>query len=158
EIEAAKRNGAYMTMSHPANIDAFEPGALFALNSSNKGLNRPPLRPLDRHCYIEQTAEPRALDWYALEQGTLPFRWSGPNARPKILLPVSHSGEARVALHCLQASGGFAGIEVYQNGKLLPHQLVRRKEGALLVVRPMLAKEDYTVLQLQTQMRPHENS
>lgn len=69
--------GGYMTMVHPDNIDAFEPGALFATNRSNKGLARPALRRLDQYCYIEQTAEPRALDWYPIEQGVLPFRWSG---------------------------------------------------------------------------------
>ena len=152
EIETIRRNGGYMTMGYPDNIDAFEPGAMFAANRSNKGLARPALRPLNRNCYIEQTAELRALDWYPLEQGPVPFRWSGPSAWPKILLPVTHSGAARIALHCLEAPAGFDELTAYQNGSRLPHRLVRRKEETLVVIEAVLAKDDYSVLQLHTKI------
>ncbi len=158
EIETARRIGGFMTMGYPDNIDAFEPGELFAANRSNKGLARPALRPLDQYCYIEQTNELRALDWYPLEPGPLPFRWSGPSAWPKILLPVTHSGEVRIALRCLGAPAGFAGLAVYQNGSHLPHRLVRRKGQTLVVFQAALAKDDYSVLQLHTKIGQTDSS
>ncbi len=60
-------------------------------------------------------------------------------------------------LHCLRAAAGFAGIEVYQNGALLPHRLVQRKGRTLIVIQAVFANDDYTVLQLHTKMKWRES-
>ena len=72
-------------------------GQLFDANRSNKGILRPALRKLDSAVTIEQTAEPRGLD-YELESGRRPFRWSGPNPKPKILIPYAYPNEVRITL------------------------------------------------------------
>jgi hypothetical protein len=65
------------------------PGFNFERNRENKGITRPSLQPLRERTVIQQTGELRALDWYNLEHGIRPHRWSGPNPRPKILIPFS---------------------------------------------------------------------
>ena len=87
-VAASKRNGLFMTSGY-SQFMAQAPGFNFEKNRENKGINRPPLQPLRERTVIQQTEELRALDWYSLEHGTRPYRWSGPNPRPKILIPFS---------------------------------------------------------------------
>ncbi len=65
-----------------------EPGAIGIANRLNRGLQLPPLRPLQDFTTLEQSGEVRGLDWFALDVG-VDFRWAGPNPRPKIL--ISHT-------------------------------------------------------------------
>jgi hypothetical protein len=80
------------------NYSQLENGQLFDENRSSKGILRPALKELEGSVVIEQTGETRGLDWYGLEQGNRAFRWSGPNPRPKILIPYAYSGEVEITL------------------------------------------------------------
>src|SRR5262245_4996340 len=85
-IAEAQQCGGFMSAGY-ADFAQYAAGQLFEANRTNKGLHRPALWPLVGRTRIEQTGEPRGLDWHGLEQGRQPFRWSGPNPHPRILLP-----------------------------------------------------------------------
>ena len=145
--EEARRAGAFMKPIS-FRVGWQEKGRLFRQNLSNKGLRRPPLRPLSQRVAIEQTAEPRALDWYPLERGG--FRWSGPNPRPKILIPFT--GErAHAALRILDMAPG--DISVLVEEQEVEHSLTRDAHGNhwLRFALP-LSGHDYTVVTLCTPM------
>jgi glycosyltransferase involved in cell wall biosynthesis len=87
-VETTKRLGHFMSMQYP-DFSKYEVGHFFHEYRKIKGLNLPALRPLTGRVIIEQSDGARALDWHGLEQGSRPFRWSGPNPRPKILIPYT---------------------------------------------------------------------
>jgi len=123
-------------------------GRIFQQNRFNKGLQRPALRPLSQRATIAQTPEPRALDWYSRERGG--FRWSGPNPRPKILIPFT--GErAQAALRIVDMAPG--NLSVFVEQQEIEHTLVRDTDGRrwLRFTLP-LSRHDYTVVTLHTPM------
>ena len=99
KIQKSRQQGHFMIMSYP-DFSQFETAELYNQNRSNKGFNRPELKDLLGWAVIEQTGEPRALDWHHLEHGARPYRWSGPNPKPKILIPYTSSRDVRIIL-CL---------------------------------------------------------
>jgi len=94
-VEEAKRTGQYMVPLHQ-DFSKFERGAMFQRNRMHKGLRRPALLPLSGSIVMTQSDDPRALDWYWMGRGRN-YRWSGPNPRPKVLIPYSGAA-ARVAI------------------------------------------------------------
>jgi hypothetical protein len=149
---ASKRAGLFMTAGYPASPGAA--GVFFEQNRQNKGLNRPALQPLRKRVVIEQTAELRGLDWYPSEVAGRPFRWSGPNPRPKILIPFS--GErARISIDLLMAnpSARLENISLSVEGKPVA-SIIESAPGLVgrLTAGIELGPADYTVLNLQTPM------
>lgn len=76
--------------------------------------------------------DPRAFDWYWLEQDDeRSWRWSGPNPRPRLLLPFTHAGPVRVSLQI----DAVATEDVRESLKVLVDRRrvdvqVHREEGA----------------------------
>jgi hypothetical protein len=98
---------------------AFQPGHLFRMNRFNKGIERAASLPLTEELHILPSGEPRALDWYALEQSAdgSPFRRSGPSLRPRLLIPFTGDIEARITLHLLDDDPkGIDRIRLTLNG------------------------------------------
>lgn len=88
-VTVAQREGRYMSMTYP-DFSTYAPGAMFERNRQNKGISRPATQPLLARTVIEQSDDFRALDWHGLETHRgRPYRWSGPNPRPKILIPYT---------------------------------------------------------------------
>lgn len=159
-VAASKRNGLFMTSGY-SQFTAQAPGFNFEKNRQNKGINRPPLRPLRERTVIQQTAELRALDWYSLEHGTRPHRWSGPNPRPKILIPFS-GARARIEIEVVGTRPGIAPSEelaIYVEGCKAACTFEGIPEVGFKIVSKISLKEaDYTVLTLETPMFfPHEH-
>ena len=127
------------------------PGVLADRNRASKGLSRPALRELSGRAVIAQTHEPRALDWYAVEHdGSRPFRWSGPNPRPKILIPFTGTA-ARIAICLRRPLAGEVSVRVEEQP--VEHTIEAGPDGTCaIVVRASLRQSDYTVLTLQTPM------
>ncbi len=150
ELSDARRDGLCMHMRHP-DFSAFAPGALFARNRANKGIARRVLTPLGRApVVIEQTDEPRALDWYAPDT-IARHRWSGPNPRPKILIPFTHRGRARVTLAIVDGRTAPDAVAVSDAaGRRLPTTIERTRTGANIVVTAMLHPARDTILTLHT--------
>jgi glycosyltransferase involved in cell wall biosynthesis len=95
-VERLKQSGLFMGMPY-LDFSAYANGALFERNRQNKGLSRAVLRPLSECTRVVQGEEARGLDWYEREGRASYFRWSGPNPRPKILIPFA-GGDARITL------------------------------------------------------------
>ena len=89
-----RRAGGFLTL-RTMYFSWFKDGQIFNRNRAHKGLNQPPLQPLTQRVVLEQSDDPRAFDWYRLERRG--FRWSGPNPRPKILIPFT-GGRAQVSI------------------------------------------------------------
>jgi hypothetical protein len=98
-ISKSNKNGQYMAMQY-LDFSAFQEGYLFEQNRKNKGISRPALQPLIARVLFEQTDESRALDWHGVETAGKRYRWSGPNPRPKILIPYT-GNRARISVEVI---------------------------------------------------------
>jgi Glycosyltransferases involved in cell wall biogenesis len=98
-ISKSNKNGQYMAMQY-LDFSAFQEGYLFEQNRKNKGISRPALQPLIARVLFEQTDESRALDWHGVETAGKRYRWSGPNPRPKILIPYT-GNRARISIEVI---------------------------------------------------------
>jgi hypothetical protein len=151
-IAASKRAGLFMTAGNPDCPG--QPGVIFEQNRQNKGLSRPTLQPLRKPVVMEQTAELRALDWYPLDLGGRPFRWSGPNPRPKILIPFTGT-RARIRIDLAMGKPGapLEEIRLSVEGDTVA-STVESAPGLVgrLVAEIDLDTSDYTVLSLETSM------
>ena len=131
-VERAKAAGTFMIVRHPDSAK-LRPGDLFRQNRSNKGIDRAASMPLMREIDVEQSMEPRALDWYPAEQRSdgSTFRWSGPSLRPKLLIPFTGDVLARITLHLssFDPAGVLDQIRLTLNGMTAPHA-TRRKDAA----------------------------
>src|SRR5262249_43834090 len=110
--------------------------------------------PLRTRSVIEQTEETRALDWYAVEGAGKPYRWSGPNPRPRLLIPFT-GGRARVALEVRRTElrGWTKDLSLFVESEKVAFMMLER--GQLpdpLVAEINLSPVDYTVLTLETPM------
>jgi glycosyltransferase involved in cell wall biosynthesis len=156
-IESCKQQGRFMAMGYP-DFSKYQNGQLFDANRSNKGILRPALRKLDSAVTIEQTAEPRGLDWYGLESGCRPFRWSGPNPKPKILIPYAYPNEVRITLH-VSAVAPLRDVRIQSDGHPIDYE-IHNIENSMqtMVLRTHLNESDYSILTVHTpEMRcPHE--
>jgi hypothetical protein len=127
-------------------------GHLYQLNRSNKGLRRPPLRELTGPAVLVQTPEPRALDWYALEQSVQPFRWSGPSPRPRVLIPFSGTCTARLTLNVLGGSDDVVdALSFDDDGVTLAHVVAASTSyGCRIELEMPLRRDEYSVLGITT--------
>jgi hypothetical protein len=151
-IAAAKRAGLFMTAGYPEALGGA--GVFFEQNRQNKGLNRPALQLLCNRVVMEQTSEMRGLDWYPIEPAGRPYRWSGPNPRPQILIPFS--GErARFGIDLLMGNpnGRLENISLSAEGKPVTSTIESAPGLAgRLTAEIELSPDDYTVLALETPM------
>jgi glycosyltransferase involved in cell wall biosynthesis len=168
-ILKSKINGQYMLFqygdysSHPA-------GYLFEQNLKRKGISRPALRPLIDRVRIEQTDEPRGLDWHDVESRRKQYRywglefwalywlgvksedkryrWSGPNPRPKFLIPYTGS-LARISIEVVFKNPGVRNDELllYVEERPAECKIKRGAAGVFHLVADIpLQAADYTVL------------
>ena len=129
-------------------------GSSFERHRRKKGLIRPALQPLLARAVIAQSDDIRALDWYQLEVNPKPHRWSGPNPRPKILIPFT-GGNARVSIEVVASRPGLRLDEVglYVEGR----RVICTCDdfaglGATIRAEISLSQTDCTILTLETPM------
>lgn len=159
-VERAKAQGRYMTMRMVI-PETFKPGQAFDMLRGRKGLLLPDIAPLgDRHV-ISQTPEPRALDWHLFERDETNFRWSGPNPRPRILIPLSHDGPVKFTV----TVGGIAGgtldeVEVSLGDRPVTPSIEDTRDGTqTLTFTTRLEADRYSILSFHTpNMIEHKNS
>ncbi len=150
KLRKCRERGQVMAMRYP-DFSRFKSGELFNNNRSNKGFNRPELAQLHGRVIIEQTGEPRALDWYKLERRGRPYRWSGPNPKPRILIPYTSSGEVQITL-CLPIVGKVTTLSIAVNDRPVEHEIRKRGRGMAVVFRAPLDRSDYSIVTVHT---PH---
>jgi glycosyltransferase involved in cell wall biosynthesis len=150
-VARSKASGLYMTMRQPT-VDENRRGEVYERARLAKGLTLPPLTPLRGRVVLEQTGEPRALDWYRPESHDARCRWSGPNPRPRILIPFTGT-RANIAIEIAGLARGawVKDLAVFAEGEQVDYALGRAASGRLelrLVVP--LSADGYTVLRLHT--------
>jgi hypothetical protein len=95
----------------------WEPGAIAAHNMRLRGPTATaPL--LEGEARVAQGMEPRGLDWWQYEEaGGRAFRWSGPNPRPKLLVPYRAVGEVEIVVEVISTIPDyFDGCHIFLNG------------------------------------------
>jgi glycosyltransferase involved in cell wall biosynthesis len=120
-IDVARANGRYMDRT--AAEDAPASKHVSTVDAS-RGLVLPALIPLGEGCVMEQTRERRALDWRWHSDQDQGFRWSGPNHCPRLLVPVSYDGIARVRMEIgALRDRGFPQIGLSCDEQVVPFSL-----------------------------------
>ena len=125
-------------------------GFLFEQNLKRKGISRPALRPLLGRVRIEQTDEPRGLDWHDMESNGKRYRWSGPNPRPKILIPYTgHFAHISIEIPFKKACVCLEQLSLYVEERPVNCKIQAGHAGAFYLVADIpLQPADYTVLTL----------
>jgi glycosyltransferase involved in cell wall biosynthesis len=148
-IRKSKANGQYMIFQY-GDYSSHPEGFLFEQNLKRKGISRPPLRLLLNRVLIEQTDEPRGLDWHDLESNEKRYRWSGPNPRPKILIP--YAGHfARISIEILfnNPSVRMDELLLYVEERPVKRKIKTSRAGVFYLVADIpLRPADYTILTL----------
>jgi len=157
-VETAKCAGTFMLPDPTDYETTYKPGLVFEINRQNKGLSRPPLSPLRQRTVIKQTNEGRALDWYNFEPRWPGFRWSGPNPKPKILIPYT-GPRARITLETLHAN--LTGLSIHDEDRSVEFRVrrnwFRKRRGfstSRIIAEISLKPDDYTVLTLDKPTAP----
>ena len=158
-VERSKQHGLFMTMRY-VDFAKSKVGDHYRFNRLNKGLSRPVLRPLTGTVVIDQSDDPRALDWHPREATDARHRWSGPNPHPKLLIPYT-GGRARIAIEVIahDAAPGIYSVSIGVDGTKVPHKLETSSDGSRwLVFETNLKQAAETILTLHTpaMFRPSE--
>ena len=109
---------------------------------------------------IAQSEEPRGLDWHDIQtNGVARYRWSGPNPRPKILIPYA-GHRARISIEVISKppDADLRDVELFAEDERIDYAVVADARGvSWLVANIPLSASGYTVLTLETPMfRPSE--
>ena len=95
----AASSGNYMTACHPLEGDR-QPGGVMHTHARIRGIDTPPVEVLDGPTWMPLDDDARGRDWHGLERdGDRTWRWSGPNPRPRLLIPFTRDGLVRISLH-----------------------------------------------------------
>lgn len=132
----AASSGNYMTARHPREND-LQPGETVRKHARVRGIDTPPVAVLSGPTWMPQDDGPRAQDWHGLERdGDLTWRWSGPNPRPRLLIPFASDGPVRVSLHidAFVADDVRASLEVLVDRRPTPTVLRTQPDAQQVVI------------------------
>ena len=146
-IWKSKQNAQYMIIRY-FDFSVHAEGDLFEQNRKRKGISRPALQPLCERVVIEQSDEQRGSDWHALELQSKRLRWSGPNPRPKILIPYSgHLARFSMEVIATHANLPIEELSLYVEDRFSDSKIEIDSAGkSQLVADIQLRPDDYTVL------------
>lgn len=152
-VDHAQRRGTYMALRHPDYTRI--PEGFFADRSArSRGLARPPLAELNGKFLLEQSDERRGMDWGDLRtMHSIHYRWSGPNPRPKMLLPVSSRRKVDLRIGIIDSSDRrvLETLTLRINGVAKPWTFHRRYDGsnrAILRCVTPLKDTDHSIIEL----------
>ena len=130
---------------------SFQKGFLFDQNRKNKGIDRPQLRPLIKREVIHQGDDPRALDWHAPEGKPKSFRWSGPNPKPRILIPFSGKlAQISIEIVAVNPAIQFRDLKLFLEDVSVATKVLKSRSGIRhLVANIQLKQNDYSILSLE---------
>jgi Glycosyl transferase family 2 len=151
-VHRSRQTQRFMIATH-ADYARYAPGQLASSNRKSKGILRPPLQALTTGVRMTQADEPAALDWHTLQtERAQPLRWSGPNPRPRLLLPFTTVRKVDLCFDVLSATeGNFEPLRLRVNGwpvasEIVPHDAI---PGASIVrCRTRLRRADYSIVEL----------
>ena len=148
-VRKSKANDQFMVYEY-GDYSGHPKGYLFEQNRKRKGISLPALQPLRRRALIKQTDEPRGLDWHRLEEDSKGYRWSGPNPRPKILIPYT-GRRACLSIEVIDRNPALRpeDVSLYVEGRPVQCGIKDGRDGEFYLVADIaLQQADYTVLTL----------
>ena len=147
-VSRSKAENRFMIARH-ADYSLLEKGKLAALNRGNKGLELPTLQPLASQTTLTQQSDSRALDWHPLEDGKN-YRWSGPNPRPKILIPYGADFLVHFKLEfAFLSNDTLKNLDIKLNGQPVKWRFRGAKSQAATVeFKGALKPDGYSVIEL----------
>ena len=149
-VAMARTDGQFMVRRHEG-YDQRIPGEIHSMALTSRGLEKPPLVPIGVGITIKQTSAYAGLDWDTLRNGRRPYRISGKNPRPKVLVPVTHPGPVSVQVEVVKATSFnvLENLTIILNDAPVSFRIWNSNEGTLLLTFDgKLKAGDYSVLQL----------
>ena len=132
----AASSGNYMTSRHPLERD-WQPGEIVHTQARIRGIETPPVEMLHGPTWMPLDDDPRAYDWHGLERDAeRTWRWSGPNPRPRLLIPFTHDGPVRVSLHidAIATDDVRNSLEVLVDRRSVPTVMRTEPDSAQVVI------------------------
>ena len=128
----ARATGRFMWFRH-ANPLTLEPDQARRRAFELRGLAPKQLVPVAAEIRVEQDDASRAFDWHEREaDGATFFRWSGPNPRPRLLLPFTSVAPVAIRLAVLDSiPRWFEDLSVDINDVETPFTLSPRADGGV---------------------------
>jgi glycosyltransferase involved in cell wall biosynthesis len=119
-----------------------------------RGIRRPPIARLDGHAVMPPDNDVRGIDWEPPRMSAgRQVRWSGPNPRPKLLIPFTARGRTRVrfAIHDASADHVIEGIRLKINAEPVQTRIresTEQQRRAVLECEAHLPATDPTIAEL----------
>ena len=136
-------------------------GFLFNQNLKRKGITRPVLQPLNKREVIEQTEEPRGVDWHDLSPTARAIAGLAPIRNQKILIPYT-GRRARIEIQVIDKNPAVnaCDLSLYVEDRQVRSWIRVGPSGSFdLVADIPLHEADYTVLTLNAptfQLQRHQ--
>jgi glycosyltransferase involved in cell wall biosynthesis len=149
-ISTARANDRFMTTRYE-DYNAFKPGARYQSSMRSRGVESPPLQPLGEGVTIQQTAAYAGLDWMPLRKWRRPYRMSGSNPRPKILIPVTHTSrvEFRIEVVKISSADVLKDLTIFLNENEVSFRAWKSSDSTLLLIfEGSLKSNGYSVVHL----------
>lgn len=150
-VNTAREKGGYMASRHAA-PDQFMPGEILRINEAARGIVLPEMRRVTSEVHLEVGDDHRALDWHAREtDGSLSWRWSGPNCRPRLLLPFWCDEPVHIRLKVLHFAKEDVdqSLRVVANGVETEFEMLRIDGRIEVAFVATLKKDSPSLLELR---------
>ena len=149
----AKSSGNYMTTCHAPESN-WQPGEVVHTHARIRGIVTPPVGVLDGPTWMLMEDDPRGRDWHGLERdGDRTWRWSGPNPRPRLLIPFTCDGLVRVSLHidAVATADVRDSLAVFVDRRSAPTVVRTEPDSARVVIEieTVLRRDKPTVVELR---------
>jgi hypothetical protein len=94
------------------------------------------LRRIETRVRFDMADQDMPFEWHGLETDSRygSFRWTGPNARTTIDLPVVFDRDLRFRIHVIAATGPIDRVVLSLDGQTIRHQVQRLDGGTFLLV------------------------
>jgi hypothetical protein len=141
-------------IARPQNLDfsKAEPGEAARNSRKARGLLAPPLQPLRAKLRLRQKTELCAMDWALPHRDARPHRrQSGPNPRPKLLIPVTSGEMVDLRFDLLEASeDALERLRLSVNGEPVRFHIAKHRTipGARVIrCATRLRERDYSIVE-----------
>ena len=134
----------------PSGNTVFAAGASGGLWRTTNFLTRDLIGPT----WVPLGDDPRAFDWHGLERHAQhTWRWSGPNPRPRLLIPFTCDGVVRVSLHIVTAATDDVrdSLEVLVDRRSAPTVVRTEPDSARVIIEieSVLRRDRPSVVELR---------
>ena len=152
-VRAAVVHRRYMTTYHL--VDGhLAPGELLAITSAVRGVTLGEVTTLTEPIHLPPHRNFSGWDWYPvqLRDGHV-VRWSGPNPRPRLFLPVASGDAATIRLQFAEVADPavLADLSVLVNSREVACRITAQADGSIVVeVTAALLADQGSLVELRT--------